>query len=456
MCKKNKLSLLLLPALLGIAAPPTFAAVNEGDGTIDITAGVSTLSNTPESAVAQAMSIFCPRLQSLDRPLNPEENRLSEICGILVQNQSLTEEAYKELSAHSVTSITTLLSHGPMIVSLEDIGSRLASLRRAARKLNVASWRNSEPLLAQTSILEATGGGASADEQGGLYDNRLSGFVSGAYVNSKQTETETLVGFKNDLYGLTLGLDYRFRHDAYAGIATRLLNGNADLDDNAGSLDSNDVNFTLYGTYFPTQSLYIDATVQANRGNYDLSRRIDFTVNTVSASETAEGSTDGDQVGFSLGTGYEYTFGGPAITAQLSGIFRYNKAKLDAYTEQGAMGLNLNVDEQTIETQLLTVGAQFSKAFSYSWGVLIPQLDVNWKHDFKTDGQDISTSFAADPFGTKFVFTTEDRDPDFFELALGVSTVNPGGWSGFLQWASVIGYRNYDQNMLSLGVRKEF
>ena len=83
MCKKNKLSLLLLPALLSIAAPPTFAAVNEGDGTIDITAGVSTLSNTPESAVAQAMSIFCPRLQSLDRPLNPEENRLSEICGIL-------------------------------------------------------------------------------------------------------------------------------------------------------------------------------------------------------------------------------------------------------------------------------------------------------------------------------------------------------------------------------------
>lgn len=456
MCKKNKLSLVLIFALSSIDVPLTFAAVNEGDGTIDITANVSTVSNTPESAVAKAMSIFCPQLQSVGRPLNPEESRLSDVCGILVENQSLTEQAYKQLSARSVTSITTLLSHSPMIVSLEDIGRRLASLRRAAQSLKVASWQNSNPLLAETSLLGATGGAASADEQGGLYDNRLSGFVSGAYVNSEQTETDTLVGFKSDLYGMTLGLDYRFKHDTYGGVATRLLNGNADLNDNAGSLDSSDVNLTLYGTYFPAQSFYVDATLQASRGKYELNRRIDFTVNTINANETAEGSTDGDQIGFSLGTGYEYTFRGPAITAQLSGIFRYNKAKLDAYTEQGAMGLNLNVDEQTIETQLLTVGAQFSKAFSYGWGVLIPQFDANWKHDFKTDGQDVSASFAADPFGTKFVFTTEDRDPDFFELALGVSSVSPGGWSTFLQWASLVGYKNYDQNMLSLGVRKEF
>jgi len=460
MRKKNK-PLLLSSIVIFTYTPLALSDVTEGDGTIDIVASVSSVSNTPESALGQAMISFCPRIQSLQdsgQTLSSDTQRLLDVCTAINANPALTEDAYKQLSAHSATAITTVISRMPMIVSLEDIGSRLAALRRAARQMNLASWQPTvnTRFLADASLIGATGGGASADQAGGLYDNRLSGFISGAYVNSEQTETDTLAGFKNDIYTMTLGVDYRFTHDAYAGVATRLLNGNADLNDNAGSLDSNDVNLTLYGAYFPTQSIYVDATLQASRGKYDLTRKIDFNVNTLDVNEIADSSTDGEQFGFSLSWGYEHIFSGPAITAQLSANYRYNNAKLDAYTETGALGLNLNVDEQTIETRLMSIGAQLSKAFSLGWGVLLPQLNVSWKHDFRSAGEDISASFAADPFGTKFVFTTEDRDPDFFEIALGVSTVSPGGWSTFAQWTAIMGYENYDQNMLSLGVRKEF
>jgi outer membrane autotransporter protein len=462
MIKKNKSLLLSSIVFFTIHTSSALADIIEGDGTIDIVASVSTVSNTPESALGQAMSRFCPRILALEdggQTLSPDTKRLLEVCTTINSNPALTEEAYRQLSAYSVTAITTVLSRMPLIVSLEDIGSRLAALRRAARQMKLASWQpdlDSASLLADASLLNATGGGASADEPGGLFDNRLSGFFSGAYVASEQTGTDTLAGFNNDIYAMTLGLDYRFKHDAYAGVATRLLNGNADLDDNGGSLDSNDVNLTLYGSYFPSQSFYVDATLQASSGKYDLTRRIDFTVNTLDVFETAEGSTNGNQLGFSLGWGFEHTFSGPAITAQLNAGYRYSKAKLDAYTEEGALGLNLDVDEQTIESRLMSVGTQFSRAFSLGWGVMLPQLNVSWKHDFRPAGQDISASFAADPFGTKFVFTTEDRDADFFEVALGVSTVSPGGWSTFAQLTTIAGYTNYDQNMLSLGVRKEF
>lgn len=157
-----------------------------------------------------------------------------------------------------------------------------------------------------------------------------------------------------------------------------------------------------------------------------------------------------------MGAGYEYYFSTPAITSEFTGTFKYSHAVLDAYTEQAAKGFNLSIDEQTITTELLSVGVQFSRAFSFSRGVLLPQLNIAWKHDFNTKGQDISASFAADPFGTKFVFTTDERDANYFELGLGISSVTPGGWSTFAQITSLAGYKNYQQTMLSLGVRKEF
>jgi len=462
----NKLPIFMF-ILLSIETPHVLAAVTDpGNGTIQITAGVATDTNTPEAVLAQAMLDFCGRLAGIS---DPDTQRLFNVCqGINSADPSLTEKAYTQLSARSVSALTTLLSRGPATVSLEDIGSRLAALRRAARHLNTALLEydplnpNSQNVYAGLVNEDLTGGGASADEQGGLYDNRWSGFISDAYVRSKQTETSTLAGFDAKNYGMTLGLDYRFTHDAYAGIATRLLKGKADLNNDAGGLNSSDWNVTFYSTYFPTESFYLDATLLASQGTYDLSRRIDFTindpVNNVSISENviAKGSTDGNQYGFSLGSGYEYFFSGPAITTELTGTFKYNKAKLNAYTEDAANGLNLSIDEQTITTELLTIGAQFSRAFSYTGGVLLPQLNIAWKHDFKPKGQDISASFAADPFGTKFVFTTDKRDANYYEVALGVSNVNPGGWSSFLQVNTIAGYENYKQTMVSLGIRKEF
>lgn len=452
---------------MSVQAPHVLAAVTDpGNGTLQIIADVATDSNTPEAAVAQAMLAFCDRLAGVS---NPDTQSLYSVCqGINSADPSLTEQAYRQLSARSVTSITTLLSRGPATVSLEDIGSRLAALRRATRQLNTALLEpdplnpNSQNLFAGLSSGGLNGGGASADEQGGLYDNRLSGFISDAYVKSKQTATSTLAGFNAENYGMTLGLDYRFTHDAYAGVATRLLKGSADLNDDAGGLNSSDFNVTFYGTYFPTSSFHMDATLLASRGTYDLSRRIDFTINdpannvSISENVVAKGSTSGNQYGLSLSSGYEYYFSGPAITSELTGTFKYNKAKLDAYTEDAANGLNLSIDQQTITTELFTLGAQFSRAFSYSGGVLLPQLNIAWKHDFKPAGQDIRASFAADPFGTKFVFTTDKRDANYFELALGVSNVNPGGWSSYLQLTTIAGYKNYKQTMASLGIRKEF
>jgi uncharacterized protein YhjY with autotransporter beta-barrel domain len=297
-----------------------------------------------------------------------------------------------------------------------------------------------------------TGGGASSDPQP---SSRFSGFATALYTSTEQTETTTLAGFKGKTYGAVFGADYRFADSAFAGAALRYAQSDFDLSANGGTLDASDLNLTLYGTYYPLSQWNLDWTLHYGQGNFDLSRRIDFTVGTLTVNEIADSSTDGNQYGVSVGSGYEWVFKGGAL-AQLNATFRYNQAKTDTYNETSAGGYNLRVEGQSIETMLGKFGAQGSKAFSFKWGVLIPQVNVNYIHEFIDDGEDINATFVSDPFNTQFVFTTEKRDTSYFTTAIGVVTLLPGGFTAYMQYETYLQMENYKQSVWSLGARMEF
>ena len=101
-------------------------------------------------------------------------------------------------------------------------------------------------------------------------------------------------------------------------------------------------------------------------------------------------------------------------------------------------------------------GAQGSKAFSFKWGVLIPQINVNYIYEFIDDGEAINATFVSDPFNTQFVFTTEERDTSYFTTAIGIVTLLPGGFTAYLQNETYLQMDNYKQSVWSLGARMEF
>ena len=113
----KKLLFVLALILFSNGVPQVLAAVTDpGNGTIQIVADVSTDTNTPEAALAQAMLAFCDNLAGIS---NTDTQRLYNVCsGINKADPSLTAQAYKQLSARSVTSITTLLSRGPATKTL--------------------------------------------------------------------------------------------------------------------------------------------------------------------------------------------------------------------------------------------------------------------------------------------------------------------------------------------------
>ncbi|WP_455203409.1 autotransporter outer membrane beta-barrel domain-containing protein, partial [Kaarinaea lacus] len=297
-----------------------------------------------------------------------------------------------------------------------------------------------------------SGGGASADEPS---SSRLSGFISGGSIRSEQTETSTLAGFHAQTYNVTAGMDYRFTDKVFAGAAARYSSSEVDLHDDDGSMDAEDGNLTLYGTYYPGQNWYMDGTMHYGQNQFDLTRRINFSIGGTPFDETAKSDTEGNQYGLSVGSGYEWYSGDGAVSLMTANL-RYNKANIDEYTEKSGGGFNLNIHEQSFDSLILKLGGQISKAYSQSWGVILPQVNINYFHEFIEDGEQITASFVSDDTNTQFAFTTEERDNNYFSLAAGVVVVLPGGFTAYGQGEVYKAIENYKQSIWSLGARWEF
>ena len=256
----------MLAGFLSLFSP--FSLVH---GDINVVVDVSA-ENSPEASVAGALNQMCPRLINTS-PDDPDTIELRQLC-ISLQNatQEDADEAYRALSARMVSSQTTLMMHGPQSMPVEVVDKRLDALRKAAKNATNARFQmdmNGETLL--TGLQNDTGGGASADPQLG---SRLSGFATALYTSTEQTETQTLAGFDGKTYGLVLGADYRFTDTMFSGLALRYAQSDFDLSGNGGSLEADDINLTLYGTYYPITAWYLDWTLHYGQGQFDLSRRI--------------------------------------------------------------------------------------------------------------------------------------------------------------------------------------
>ena len=442
---------------VSLLSTPVFSAI-----TIDIS--VATNSNTPEAAVANALNVtggVCDTLTN-GSALTPDQEFLLGFCNNLDAAGAIgSGPAYTAVSARSFTSINSYTANSFTSFDIGDIAKRLASLRRSASittKKTAALFNNDAPSNSLASIDSAgqlTGGGASADEAGGLNDNRLSGFITGTFDDATQDETFTLAGYDSSVNYLFAGMDYRFSNDFFAGVAFKTLSGEISLDQNTGAIDISDNSLSIYASYYTSENVYFQSALTYGQSAYDISRKIDFTLNTVDYNETATSNPEGNGLSFSLSNGYEHYFVGTGVSTTTDISLAYANNDIDAFTEKAAQGFNLNVNDQSIESLTSKVGIQVSKAVSTSFGVLLPEFSAAWKHEFKTDGEEVVAAFAIDP-NNAFSFTTDERVSDFFLVSVATSVVLPHGVMAFIQYESLLGIDNYDKNTLNIGARIEF
>ena len=407
------------------------------------------------------------------RPVGELEEDLNNICSSMVANSQnpdgkgsrqlnseelggayqnvVPEETFSPLSVSADAALTTMVN----------LSAHVVKLRKAGQILAYNDNNDFLPYYASNGMQ----GGAAGDE-GGLLDNRLSFFINarGGFGQTKRTDRENSSDFNSG--GIVAGLDYRVGNNVILGLSGGYSHFNLDFDQNinvaGGDVEANQYDISTFASFF-MKDFYIDGLFSYGWTDYSLNRGVFIGNNNASnpdlsvISRQATANPDGTQLAVSLATGYDFHYQGLSYGPYLQ--LAYFNAQIDGYEETGAQGLNLLVGHQNIDSLETILGAHVAYAISLSSAVIIPQIRVDWHHEFFDGARSLDVKYvnAADSVQSlSMPLTSNGIDSDYVNLGIGVSANFKGGMQGFLNYDTVLALRNIESHVFSTGFRYEF
>lgn len=385
-------------------------------------------------------------------------------CRGIINSESTAEqqEALDELGAQDINAMRAQA----LIFSrtqYQGVMDRLLALRAGERGTSVAglNLRIGDKFVSAEQIADslrhAFGGGASADEPGGLLDNRLGFWMRGNYGVGEKNATVADDGFESDQWGFTGGVDYRFGQSTVAGISIGY--GRADLEfspSGQGNLKTKSLSGSLYGSAY-LGNFYFDGVFNYADADYDSQRRIVYTESGVEIDRVARGTTGGESFSGGLSVGYDFVLGGLTISPTL-GYFAVDTS-IDPFAETGASGLDLAYDEQNYESATGNAGLRISYVWKTNWGVVIPHLRGTYVREFEDATEVFTVRFASDPFASSadptppIIVVTDEPDDSYFRLAAGLSAQFPYDISGYFEYQRLEAFESVDYQDFTIGLR---
>jgi uncharacterized protein with beta-barrel porin domain len=443
---------------------------------------------TPEesfrSAIYTRPGAICPSLpNSLTLPPGTGTRDLKERCDDLSatqQNSVLRQVASEEVSTQGRSAVET---------STKTIAARLAALRRGASGISIQGLglNPKEPTLPGTLVATLGPFAAVSSSTPTTSTNtpdpfsRLGLFANGLFSVGDKDPTSNEDGFNFHTYGVIAGVDYRFTPKLVLGGAFTYQSVNNDLDNtntlvnnvptsvSGGSADTRAYGFSLYGTYYVLEQFYVDGMLGFGWNNYSLDRVIRYGLGTTpsgtgpggttpSINQIAHADPNGNQFSFSVGAGYDFRQGalafGPLIRLQ------YLKLNIDGYQEKinntlPGFGWALAQDSQDVESLTTALGGRVSYAISTGLGVLLPQVRIEWEHEFKNNSRILTAQFINDPQLQPILYTTDNPDRNYANISVALSATFRGGISAFIDYETVLGLANVSRHDITLGIRGE-
>ena len=421
--------------------------------------------NQVQAAAAGVTETICPFLTAPDALGSPEA-RLSDTCTRLVVSAlangsdfdlglttaqlaaALQAVAPEEMTAAGRIAVEGSLSN--------PVNGRLLALRAGGRGLLLAGsgFTIDGKALSLAQLLPAGSRGGSAGD--GEFGGRWGGFINANYNSGDRDASRNEDAFDFSDAGLTAGIDYRFMDGLVGGVALSWSKTDADFDANLGTVESDNFGVSLYMSY-ATDTWYVDGRLALSKIDFDTERRIVVASNTAAEGidTTAFGSTDGDQVSFNAGGGYNFELAGMTVTPY--GRLDYLKLDVDGFTErEDKEGMGLAIDDHDTESLQSAIGGRVARTYSTASGVFTPYAGIEWNHEFQNDETSLVARYANDPFNQSFTITTDDPDRDYFTLSLGASAVFPHGVAAFVNFDTALGLADTRSYAFTLGGRVEF
>jgi outer membrane autotransporter protein len=421
-----------------------------------------------QQSMAGAIDVVCPKLVASAASLDGTQTDLRLRCTEMRQTANALQssgattfslglssqqlaDALGQLSPEEVASQSALgVDAGTN--QARTIGARLSALRGGARgfsigasRLEVAGTRYALSDLGTRVGTDASPSAAINSELG----SRLGVFVNGRLTFGDKDATTREQGFDFISGGVTGGVDYRFTDNVVLGVALSYTHSRADINFDFGETISDGYGISAYGTYY-VGNFYLDGHAGFEWNEYDTERRIVY----ATFDRTARAELSGQQYTANLGAGYDFRIGAATLTPY--GRAEYVHLDIDSFTERGAIGLDLFVDRQQVDSLQTAFGGRVAYAINAPFGVVVPQGSVEWRHEFLNDSRSVTAKYAVDPFNTFFVIPTDNPDRDYVALAVGVSAVFSRGISAFVNYETALGLRDVTHHGFTGGVRLEF
>lgn len=308
---------------------------------------------------------------------------------------------------------------------------------------------------------------AAADAQIGAFNLFLQARGAWEEVSKRQDAQER--GYDADIWSVDFGFDHSVSDTLVWGAVVNVGSFDSDFDREAlgvnftpasvaGSVESDSLGLTLFGLWRLTDALFLEGTLGYVSYEYDLARNAVFQESTRALPQVAvstRGDPDGALTTASVLAGYDWASGawGFGVSTGLA----YAKSEIDSYTESDifGVGLGMRFSDADRDSTLGSFTFEVSRAVSIGSGVLLPQLRVQYLHEFARDPETVSSSFILDPAATRFDVESDEPDQDYFSVGAGIVWVLQNGWIPYLDVESIVGYEDLDRYTITAGVRRE-
>jgi len=276
-------------------------------------------------------------------------------------------------------------------------------------------------------------------------------------------------GFDGWTAGFQLGADYRLSDalvvGALLGIDHSELKFDADTagggfnpGDNEGGTRSDNFFLNVYSSYSVTDNFYVDGTIGAGYTDYTFDRNVILqnTARAFAVDVAATGETHGFEYSLSAGAGYDFYKGALSIGPYVR--VNYARSHIQGFTEddRNGTGMNMFVGDAMAQSTTSVVGVQASYAISQDWGVILPQFRFEVEHEFEDDPRFVTSSMAQSNANATFATSSDAPDRNYYNLGVGLLMILPNGWMPFLDAEMLLGYKDFDRQRYTAGLRAEF
>lgn len=272
---------------------------------------------------------------------------------------------------------------------------------------------------------------------------KVRGFASVQFGQNNIDASVFVPSLDADSTTLHVGATYRMNEAATFGVTGTLGNTQADAS-GFGSFKGSSAMIGVFGQY-EVNGLYGRASISGGSTDMDIKRNIDM----LSTVRTETGSTGISHQSGTLEVGY--VFKGENIKHGPFAGVEVNQVKVEGYVEDALNSTSMRFDSFSRESNISTVGYQFSGAF----GKFKPFIRAAWVNENDTD----QTVVRAGTTSTNNSFNLPGfvpSDESYVDVNVGAGFNFSEGFDGFISYRTRTGNDSQDNDSINVGIRKTF